>query len=68
MNRQCKNCRLRQEDLLESGDGSQVICSYYDDLTDEEICEIEKDASEIKVDNNNEALINTKVVPTTSVN
>ena len=33
----CKSCRERQEDLLESGDGSQVICLCYDGLIDEEM-------------------------------
>ena len=67
MNRQCENCCMRREDLLESGNGSQIICCCYEEL-EEEICENEKDASEIKVDDNNEALINTKVILTTSVN
>ena len=35
--RSCKSCRDRQEDLLESGDGSQVVCLCYDELSDEEI-------------------------------
>ena len=33
----CKNCWERQNELLESGDGSQVICHCLDGLTDEEI-------------------------------
>ena len=33
----CKSCRERQEELLESGDGSQVICLCYEGLTDEEM-------------------------------
>ena len=37
----CKSCRDRQEDLLESGDGSQVVCYCYNDLTDDEICKLE---------------------------
>ena len=36
----CKNCRERQEELLESGDGSQVICYCYDGLTDEELTQL----------------------------
>ena len=36
----CKICRERQEDLLESGDGSQVICYCYDGLTEEETEEV----------------------------
>ena len=33
----CKSCRERQEELLESGDGSQLVCLCYDELTDEEM-------------------------------
>ena len=33
----CKNCWERQNELLESGDGSQVICHCLDGLSDEEI-------------------------------
>ena len=33
----CKNCWERQNELLESGDGSQVICHCLDGVTDEEI-------------------------------
>ena len=33
----CKNCWERQNELLESGDGSQVICHCLDGLTEEEI-------------------------------
>ena len=36
----CKICRERQEDLLESGDGSQVICYCYDGMTEEETEEV----------------------------
>ena len=36
----CKICRERQEDLLESGDGSQVTCYCYDGLTEEETEEV----------------------------
>ena len=35
----CKNCWERQIELLESGDGSQVICYCLDGLTDEEIAD-----------------------------
>ena len=35
----CKNCWERQNELLESGDGSQVICHCLDGLTDEEIAD-----------------------------
>ena len=43
INRSCKSCRERQEDLLECGDGSQVICQCYDGLADEEIRQLEND-------------------------
>ena len=33
----CKNCRERQNELLESGDGSQVICHCLDGLSEEEM-------------------------------
>ena len=35
----CKNCWERQNELLESGDGSQVICHCLDGLSDEEIAD-----------------------------
>ena len=43
INRSCKSCREWQEDLLECGDGSQVICQCYDGLADEEIRQLEND-------------------------
>ena len=53
INRSCKSCCERQEDLLECGDGSQVICQCYDGLADEEIRQLENDeasADEVSTD------------------
>ena len=42
-NQSCKNSRERQEDLLDCGDGSLVICLCYDELGNE-------GTSELKID------------------
>ena len=59
--RSCKSCRDRQEDLLESGDGSQVVCLCYDELSDEEIQQLEKSShtAQVRV---NEELVNDEFV------
>ena len=41
INRSCKSCRERQEELLECGAGTQIVCLCYDDLNDEEILQLE---------------------------
>ena len=53
INRSCKSCRERQEDLLECGDGSQVTRQCYEDLTDEE----NDEASVDKVSTDGEYLV-----------
>ena len=59
-NYSCKKCLERQEELLEEGDGSQVVCLCHDEISDEEMQQLQiyegsSSASQIEVndDRNN---------------